>query len=127
MKAHEIKIGGRVFPLAFTLKTMIQLQEEIEDFDLDNVGKIVSSASGMRDMLYALAVGGAALNDQKLDVGKDWFAAKTPASAARIAVITSEIIETIADYMMMETDKEDEGEEVDVTLQEIKKNGPADG
>ena len=59
---HEVKIGGKVFPLAFTLKTLIDLQKEIKDFDLASLEiSVAKDPKGLMDLLYLLASSGAAL------------------------------------------------------------------
>lgn len=125
---HEVKIGGKVFPLAFTLKTLIDLQKEIKDFDLASLEiSVAKDPKGLMDLLYLLASSGAALEDKELDVSREWMAARIPASAKRMADIQVAMMDTISDGMAMETEEAEEENEVDVTLREIKKNSMTDG
>lgn len=125
---HEVKIGGKTFPLAFTLKTLIDLQTEIKDFDLASLEiSVAKDPMGLMDLLYLLASSGAALEDKELDVSREWMAARIPASAKRMADIQVAMMDTISDGMAMETEEAEEENEVDVTLREIKKNSMTDG
>lgn len=125
---HEVKIGGKTFPLAFTLKTLIDLQTEIKDFDLASLEiSVAKDPKGLMDLLYLLASSGAALEDKELDVSREWMAARIPASAKRMADIQVAMMDTISDGMAMETEEAEEENEVDVTLREIKKNSMMDG
>lgn len=125
---HEVKIGGKTFPLAFTLKTLIDLQTEIKDFDLASLEiSVAKDPKGLMDLLYLLASSGAALEDKELDVSREWMAARIPASAKRMADIQVAMMDTISDGMAMETEEAEEENEVDVTLWEIKKNSMTDG
>ena len=125
---HEVKIGGNTFPLAFTLKTLIDLQTEIKDFDLASLEiSVAKDPKGLMDLLYLLASSGAALEDKELDVSREWMAARIPASAKRMADIQVAMMDTISDGMAMETEEAEEENEVDVTLREIKKNSMTDG
>ena len=125
---HEVKIGGKTFPLAFTLKTLIDLQTEIKDFDLASLEiSVAKDPKGLMDLLYLLASSGAALEDKELDVSREWMAARIPASAKRMADIQVAMMDTISDGMAMETEETEEENEVDVTLREIKKNSMTDG
>ena len=122
MKAHAVKIGGREFPLSFSLKTMLRLQEDVEGFDMNKIDEFVRSPGGLLDLMYEMAVSGAALADQKLDVSKDWMAERIPFSMKRLADIQVEIVQTLTDGMEMETEEEENaGREVDVVLEDIKK------
>lgn len=123
MKEHKVVIGGREFPLAFTLNTMIKLQEEYPDFDFANIDDAIRKPKGFVDMLYRLAVSGAALEDRQLDVDRDWMADRIPPSKKAIEKIGAEVAGTMKDWTFMETEKmENEGREIDVTLEKIKKN-----
>lgn len=128
MKKHTVIIGGREFPMAFTLKTMIRMQEEIPGFNYNEIDKFIATPAGMLDTLYYLMVSGAALEDQTLDVSKDWIGERIPASRTRLAQIQVATIETLADGMAMETEEEENRDrEIDVVLEDIKKNGGKTG
>ena len=125
MKKHSITIGGREFPLAFTLHTMIRMEREIEGFDFANIMELVRKPAGMLDMLYCLAETGAALDGGQLDVDREWMSLRIPVSLKKMSEMQVEIMETLSDGMSMETDTEDD-EEVDVVLEEIKKKEAAE-
>jgi len=122
MKSHVVKIGGKEFPLSFSLKTMLRLQEDVDGFDLNKIDEFVRSPGGLLDILYEMAVSGAALEDKKLDVNKDWMAERIPFSMKRLVDIQVEIVNTLTAGMEMETEEEENADrEVDVTLEDIKK------
>ena len=122
MKEHSVKIGGREFPLSFSLKTMLRLQEDVDGFDLNKIDEFVRSPGGLLDILYEMAVSGAALEDKKLDVNKDWMAERIPFSMKRLVDIQVEIVNTLTAGMEMETEEEENADrEVDVVLEDIKK------
>ena len=122
VKTHNIKIGGRIFTLAFTLKALLEMQESIEGFNFNEIDKLVSTPAGMLDALYILARNGAALNGAELDVDKDWFAVHIPANMKKFISIQIAIMETLSDGMTMESEDDDErSREVDVVLREIEK------
>ena len=123
MKEHKVEIGGREFPLAFTLNTMIKLQEDIPDFDFKDLDERMKNPKGFVDMLFRLAFSGAALENKKLDVDRDWLAERIPVNNEKISAIANEASLAIVESMLMETEQmEKEGREVDVSLEKIKKN-----
>ena len=118
----KIKIGGKVFPLAFPLKAMIEMQNAVEGFDLNDVSKSTKDFSTMMRMLWILADNGARLEGGKLEEDLEWFTLHTPVSTRKLLAIQIAVIDTVAEWMMMETEEEDEWDrEVDVVLQEIQK------
>jgi len=120
VKTHKVKIAGREFTLAFTLKAMIALQKNADLYDFDEVNKMVSSPEGLLDVLYILAYTGEKLNGGELDVDKEWFAIHIPANARKFISIQIAVMKALADGMSMES-AEDENEEVDLVLREIEK------
>lgn len=120
VKTHTIKIGGREFALAFTLSSMLAMQNCIEGFNFNDIDKIVSTPKGMLDTLYILADTGERLSGRELDVDREWFALHTPANMRKIVSIQIIIIKTLTDGMSMEAEDDDD-KEVDVVLQEIQK------
>jgi len=121
-KRHVVKLGKREFNLAFTLKTMIRMQEDIPDFDLNNISDLLRKPKGILDVLYELAVSGEALEDRRLDVSKDWIGEHIPANRDKMLHVQQCIIDALTDGMRMETEEaENEDREVDVVLEEIKK------
>lgn len=128
IKTQSVRIGGRTFSLAFTLKAMLDMQKNIEGFDYNQIAEIVRTTKGLLDVLYYLAVSGEALEGRKLDVDKDWFALHIPSNARKILYLQLAIRDTMQDNMRMESDDDDErSREVDVVLQEIQKKSGKTG
>jgi hypothetical protein len=122
MKKHSIKIAGREFPLAFSLNTMVRFQDENPDFNYENIDEEIKTPRGLIDVMYSLAKSGAALNDQVLDVSKEWMAERISPSFDSLVNLRSAVVETLSDGMHMETlEKENKDREVDVVLEELKK------
>ena len=122
MKKHTVTIGKREFPLAFTLNTMIRMQEELPGFDFNKLDEMIRKPKGLIDVMYQLAVSGAALEDKTLDVSREWMAERIPASQKRLVEIQVEVVNALTDGMHMETEEEEnENREVDVVLEDIKK------
>ena len=122
MKEYSLTIGGRKFPLAFTLNTMLRMQEEVDGFNFDNMGEYISTAGGLVTIMYYMAASGAALENQKLDVSRTWMAERIPVNPKRIEQIRDAVIGAITDGMKMEAEEaENEDREVDVVLEDIKK------
>ena len=121
-KQHTVKIAGRVFPLAFPLRAMLEMQNSIKGFNFNDIDKMVMNPNMLLPMLYILAENGALLGGEKLDVDQDWFALHTPAHVRKLIGLQLAVIETITDGMTMETEEDEERDrEVDVVLQEIQK------
>lgn len=128
IKTHTVKIGGRTFNLAFTLKTMLDMQENIEGFDYNRIDEVVRTTRGMVDVLYYLAASGEALAGREMDVDRDWIALHIPATARKILYMQLAIRDTMQDNMRMESEDDDErSREVDVVLQEIQKKSGKTG
>lgn len=128
IKTQTITIGGRKFALAFTLKTMLDMHENIEGFDYNEIDKTVETPKGILDVIYCLAKTGEAIEGRELDVDKDWFALHIPASVKKLIYLRLAIRDTIQGNMFMESEDDDErSREVDVVLQQIqKKSGKTD-
>ena len=123
MSKHEIKIWDRTFPLSFTLRTLIRMQEDLPDFN-DDFNKYITTAKGLMNTIYYMALSGAALEDKTLDVSLDWMAERIPASGKKLQEIQRAIVDTLVEGNRMETEEEEnQDREVDVVLEEIKKNG----
>lgn len=123
MSKHEIKIWDRTFPLSFTLRTLIRMQEDLPDFN-DDFNKYITTAKGLMNTIYYMALSGAALEDKALDVSMDWMAERIPASGKKLQEIQRAIVDTLVEGNRMETEEEEnQDREVDVVLEEIKKNG----
>lgn len=123
MKKHSIKVGGREFPLAFTLGALEKMEGTFPGVDITKVDSSLATTAGLLNMIYILAECGAKTEGQMLDVGREWFANHIPASNTAIARIYQSVVDTMVDWMSMETEQEDADREVDVVLDEIKKNG----
>lgn len=122
MKKHSIKVGGHEFPLAFTLGALEKMEEIFPGVDITKVDSSLATTRGMLDMLHILVECGAETEGQKLEFSRAWFASHIPASSAAITRIYTELVDTMVDWMNMENDLNSADEEVDVTLEEIKKN-----
>lgn len=120
MDTREIKIGKRTFALAFTLGAMEELEKKIENFRLNELQNYVKSPTGMVDILLALMRQGELLQGRVLDIDRTWLAAHIRPAPARVAAIQVAVLETLSDGLSMETENQ-EDEEIDVTLEEIKK------
>lgn len=125
MKTSKVKIAKREFSLAFTLDAMCRLQDTIENFDLGKLSDYVKTPNGLLDMLTILAEQGEMLEGRVLDVDRKWFGSHIPPAPNRIATIQMAILDAFTYGLTMETDDEEEGE-VDVVLQQLKKNEAKD-
>ena len=122
IKTQSVKIGGRTFSLAFTLKTMFDMQENIENFDYNQIDEIITRPKGLVDVLYYLAKTGEALEGREMDVDKDWFALHIPPSAKKIIYLQLLIRDTMQGNMHMESEEDDDrSREVDLVLQQLQK------
>lgn len=122
IKTQSVRIGGRMFSLAFTLKTMFDMQENIENFDYNQIDEIITRPKGLVDVLYYLAKTGEALEGREMDVDKDWFALHIPPSAKKIIYLQLLIRDTMQGNMHMESEEDDDrSREVDLVLQELQK------
>ena len=117
---RTVKIAKRVFPLAFTLGAMEEMQNKIENFNLAKLQDYVKSPTGMIDILLALMRQGAILEGKTLDVDRAWLASHLSPSPMRMAPIQVEVLNALSDGLTMET--EEDGGAVDLVLEEIKKN-----
>lgn len=121
---RTVKIAKRVFPLAFTLGAMEEMQNKIENFNLSKLQDYVKSPTGLIDILLALMRQGAILEGKTLDVDRAWLASHLSPSPMRMAPIQVELLNALSDGLTMETEEADG--EVDVVLEEIKKNETTD-
>lgn len=122
MKRYTVTIAKKDFPIIFTLGTMEMLEETIEGFDLTNIDKVLRSTKGLLDVLYCMAKEGSILDGNPMTESRQWFGAHCPASKQWIVKAHEAIVNAMITGMDMETDDEDQDEEVDVVLQELKKN-----
>lgn len=121
MKEFKITIAKKDFPLRFSLGTLQLLEETIPDFDLSKIDARLRTTGGLLDVLYCLAVEGAIAKGEELKESRAWFGANAPASRRWIVTAHETVVAALIDGMSMETDDEEEKEEVDVVLEEIKK------
>lgn len=121
---RTVKIAKRTFPLAFTLGAMEELQNKIENFNLAKLQEYVKSPSGLMDILLALMRQGAILEGKTLDVDRTWLASHLSPAPIRMAPIQVAILNALSDGLTMEA--EEDGGEVDVVLEEIKKKETTD-
>lgn len=121
MELKKIKIGKREFSLAFTLGAMEELESALPEFRLDKLEQYVKSASGIQDIILALARQGELLSGRVLDIDRAWLGAHLSPSPKKMAPIQVAVMEALADGLTMEAEQ-DEDQEVDVVLDEIKKN-----
>ena len=120
MKKHTIKIGGKTFPLAFTLDAMIMLQENIKDFDIGQLADYTREPKTLVELIYAMAAQGAYLDGHPLEEDRRWFGAHISPAPKRIVAMQIIALNALNDGMKMETE-DDDAEEVDVVLEELKK------
>ena len=122
VKTQTVRIGGRDFVLAFTLRAMLRMQKQIEGFDFNDINTLLATPEGMLSVLYILAENGEKLSGRELDVDQDWFALRIPVSMKKLLSLRFAIVTAITEGMNMEAEEDDEhGREVDVVLQEIQK------
>lgn len=122
VKKRGIKLGGRVFPLAFTLRTVNRLKHEFPDFDTDDVRKMVADTEQLVALLYYMADDAAKLAGETFDFDREWIAVNIPVNARKMIAIQIAVINTIADAMKMESEEDEETDrEIDLVLQEIQK------
>lgn len=121
MKTKKLKVGGREFALLFDLNAMQAMEDGIKDFDLSKLSDYVRTPGGMLDIITILAREGEEAEGRVLDVDKRWFGRHISPAPAKIANIHIVILDTLREGLSMETEDDDDGGEVDVVLEEIKK------
>lgn len=126
MAKNTVKIGGRVFALAFTLDAMANMMDIIPEFDLGKINVFSRSPKYLPDMVRCLAQQGELLEGRKLNVDRAWFGAHMSPSPVGAAKVQVAVLNAIADGLKMETEEDEERGEIDVTLEEIKKNDSPD-
>ena len=120
MKITHLKIAKHDFALAFTLDALADIQDAIANFDISELSSYVKNPRNLSDIIFALAKQGEYLEGRTLDVDRAWIGGHLSPSPARIAAIQVSVLNALADGLRMETEDE-ETNEVDVTLEEIKK------
>ncbi len=120
----EIKIRKQILSLAFTLDAMAEMEKTIPDFTLNDIYKYPRSAGTLADMLYILAKYGEDLAGRQLAMDRKDFGRLSP-SPAKIAELQVAVFKALAEGLTMETD-DDEDQEQDVVLNELKKKETKD-
>lgn len=121
MKIIRVKFAKREFSLAFTMDALAAIEDMIPDFNIANLGEYSRNPRTLCDMLYCLAQQGSVLEGKTLDVDRAWMGSHLSPAPAQTAKIQIAVLNALAEGMKMETEEEEQGE-VDVTLEEIKKN-----
>lgn len=124
MKTRKIKVGRREFALLFNYAALADLCDSIEGFGLGDVTESVKSPRTFPITIACLARAGEKEEGRTLDVDADWFAKKMRPSPALIMPIQQAVNQALIDGMTMESEEEDEADEVDVTLEDLKKKEP---
>ena len=127
MKTRKIRVARRDFALLFNYAALADLTEEIDGFDLGEIMTYVKTPKFFPVLLTILARWGEAEEGRELDVDERWFAQHMSAAPLAIMKLQVAVNEALADGMTMETEEEDGGAEVDVTLEELKKKETPEG
>ena len=122
MKTTPLKIGKRTFALAFTANALAELEETVADFDIANIAETTKSMKTLLDVVTSLARAGEDLEGRTLDVDRKWFGAHISPAPLSIAKVQIAVLNAYAEGMKMEAESGDEDGEVDVVLEELKKN-----
>ena len=120
----EIKIRKQILSLAFTLDAMAEMEKTIPDFTLNDIYKYPRSAGTLADMLYILAKYGEDLAGRQLAMDRKDFGRLSP-SPAKIAEMQVAVFKALAEGLMMVSEN-DEDQEQDVVLNELKKKETKD-
>lgn len=128
MAQNMITVSKRKFNLAFTMDALSEMSETIDGFSIDKLTELVRAPKTLVTILYILAKQGEMLEGRSLDVDRAWFGCHlkpNPNSALRVQTA---VFEALTEGLRMETeDEDDENREVDVALEEIKKNAQGAG
>lgn len=121
--AKRIKVGGRELALVFTVAAMDEIEELLgAQVNLSNLQEsIVARLSDRHDLVkivYAMARQGEYAMDCKPDFDLDWL--KRHMRPGQQMQLHAAVVEAMAEGLTMETGGDD-GDEVDVVLEEIKK------
>lgn len=127
MKTRKIRVARRDFALLFNYAALADLCEAIQDFDLGEILSYVKNPKFFPTLLAILAKWGEAEEGRTLDVDAEWFARHMSPAPLPLMKIQVAVNEALADGLTMETEEEDGGTEVDVTLEELKKKEPPEG
>ena len=128
MKLQHVTIAKRTFALAFTLDALAEMQDSIDKFSLKDVAQYARSARNLPAVLHALAQQGELLEGRELEpeIDRAWFGSHISPSIKSALKVQTAVLDAMAAGLRMETETGEE-EEVDVTLEEIrKKKNPQD-
>ena len=116
----HITIGGRKFALAFTLAALDGFEEVFgKALDKDTLAAKMGDRHALVSLFRILGEQGEALEGRELDVDEKWIAQRL--RVADLPRVQNALLAAITEGMRMETDTQDEDEEVDVVLEELKK------
>lgn len=125
MKNIHVRISGRTFALAFTLDALAKLEDTIDSFDFSEISSYTRSPRWLPDIVFILAQQGELVEGRALDVDRAWFGCHMSPSPAAAAKIQAAVLNAFTAGLTMETETDEDDGEVDVALEEIKKNGSA--
>lgn len=119
------KFDGREYALKFTMRVLCEMGDAIgEEIDLETLSDKLfvwlKNPRKLMKMAVLMAKAGEAAEGRKFDHDYDWLLDNIPPS--QFAELVQGIAEAVRDGMTMETGQPGESEEVDVVLEEIKKN-----
>ena len=125
----KLTVNNVEFPLAFTLDAMDAMEDATGQTLSEQRFSIGTKAdrANVLKILHILAREGARLSGAPLadTYGAEWF--RTYMKPGKLVEAVNAITDAIGEGMRMETEEPDEDAEVDLVLEEIKKNGAADG
>lgn len=122
MKLEKLTIAKQTFHLAFTMDALSMMQDSIEGFDIAEISKYARTARTIPDMAYALAQQGQLLAGQPMEVDRAWFGAHMSPNLKSMLKVQTAILNALAEGFRMDTETGEDAE-VDVVLEDIKKNG----
>lgn len=119
------KVDGHEYALKFTMRVLCELGDAIgEEIDLETLSDKLfvwlKNPQKLMKMAVLMARAGEAAEGRKFAHDYDWLVDNIPPS--QFAELVQSIALAVRDGMTMETGKPGEDEEVDVVLEEIKKN-----
>ena len=127
MKTTHIKIGQRLFALAFTAGALAELEDRIEGFDMVKISETARNTDTLLDVLTALAREGEYLEGRELDVDRRWFGAHISPAPVHMAKLQVAVLNAFSAGFAMEAEMgDDDNGEVDVVLEELKKKETKD-
>lgn len=121
--ATKFKVGGRELALVFSMGAMCAMEDAFGDranLSQESMDSILKSRKDTLTLLAILANAGQALADKPEDVTAKWLG--THLRPIQLLEVHSAILDAISEGMRMEADQPDPDEEVDVVLEDIKKN-----